>query len=1049
VLATFIHALVISRVPRQCETRVVRVTLLGPVSADAGDRQLRLGGRKQRAVFALLALSANRTVSLDRLVYEVWHDEPPARATLALQAYISRLRAVLAEASPDCHAQIVTRPPGWVLQIPAEDIDALRFETLLADARVLLAAGNAREASDLLREALGMWSGEPLAGLDEAGVAIEDVGRLQEQRLEASELHFEADLQTGEAAAIVSAARAFVTLHPYRERAWCALILALYRSGRQADALAATRELRQTLTEELGLDPSPEAQLLETRILQHDAALAWPVQPPREAPGPTTQAIWGVSQDPTAEAMVGRSAELNAVVAAVDSANDGSGRLLVLEGPAGMGKSTILRRLENSVRAVSGLVLRGGGVGAGAMPALWPWVTILRHLLSAAPDLRSGNGQDVGAGVLGLLDPSLGDGGQLARVDATLARTRLYRAVLDLLGTARETQALAVVLDDAQWIDAESLDLLALAVDELLPRGVLFAVALRPDESDEVRKAVAALGSTAPESIVRLPLTGLQEDSVSQIVSRISGLSPAPEVVEAVCARTGGNPFFVVELVRLLISERRLDATGVYTLLPEGVREVIRRRLDRLPGQTLATLSVVAVMARPVDVTVLADVTGMSEDRVLEGCEAAVLAGLLIDTLATGGFALCHDLVRQTLDESLSPARRARLHARIGQVLIGTGGDLTPEQVIEVAHHLTLGAQVAGAAAAVPYLLSAADDALIGLAPRQGEEYLQTAHRLAAQIPDASVRAQRQHEIRSRRVVTGGLVSSGSDSGGSWWERSTVPDPTPALPLDLDPLAPAAWWNETAEFFSSGNNASALAAAEQALRDDLPSSAAAVVYFVLGVACFELGLLDRAPAYFVRAEQLQREVPAGAARGMFSFAGTATVLHAAAATVSGEDEVAADLLLHAGQAMNLSPVQSAAIEYWTAWCAVQRGEPRTAATIAQRCHDRAVTLGSAFYELNSRILLGWASAVQGVRSGIEVMDTAYEEYRAIGILHQVTVHLILRAEAYAWHGNDDGARELVREAGEIARLTQEKMLAPRLTLLAKQLGADSAVLGTN
>ena len=225
----------------------MQVTLLGGVAAQVRGERLPLGGPKQRAVFALLALNANHTVPLDRLVNEIWLDEPPPRATLALQAYISRLRRVLADADAGQNARILTRPPGWILEIRARSIDAHLFTSYVADARALFATQRSGEAAQLLRAALDLWSGEPLADLDDSAFASEHVARLNEQRLEASELLYEAELAAGAAAAVIEPARAFVVAHPYRERAWSALIMALYRSGRQADALSAARELRQTL----------------------------------------------------------------------------------------------------------------------------------------------------------------------------------------------------------------------------------------------------------------------------------------------------------------------------------------------------------------------------------------------------------------------------------------------------------------------------------------------------------------------------------------------------------------------------------------------------------------------------------------------------------------------------------------------------------------------------------------------------------------------------------------------------------------------------------
>ena len=321
------------------------------------------------------------------------------------------------------------------------------------------------------------------------------------------------------------------------------------------------------------------------------AALAEPpVAPTTDGPDPTGTNL-----------VVGRGAELDALVAAVDEGRLGTGRLLVIEGAAGMGKSTLLGRLENSVKAIGGTVLRGSGVGAGTAPALWPWITIVRQLRAVEPDLTRELLEAPAADVLALLDPSARPDATVVHTDVALARTRLYRLLVDLLSAIRASRPLAVVIDDAHWLDRETVSLLDLVVDELVPQGVLIALALRPDEPTEGRDAVLSLASRVGGNARRLPLTGLTPDGVALIVRRLSAGDAAPEVSSALHERTGGNPFFIEELVALLISERRLDAEGVYTALPDGVRDVIRRRLDRLPEQTLTLLGVLALLGRGAD----------------------------------------------------------------------------------------------------------------------------------------------------------------------------------------------------------------------------------------------------------------------------------------------------------------------------------------------------------------------------------------------------------------------------------------------------------------
>src|SRR4051794_21661981 len=257
----------------------MRVRLLGPVSADTGGVRLRLGSRKQRAVFALLALQVNCPVALDRLVDELWHDEPPARATLSLQSYISRLRRTISDAHSkeelegQVAPRILTRPPGWVLMMAAEDVDAVRFVDLAREGGALIEDAAVAAGAARLREALALWTGEALADLDDMPFAVGEKARLQDLRVSTLESLLWAELDLGRPAEVAAKARHAVAENPYRERAWCALMLALYRLGRQSEALEVAQDLRAVLADGVGLDPSPEARLLQEQILTQDPVL--------------------------------------------------------------------------------------------------------------------------------------------------------------------------------------------------------------------------------------------------------------------------------------------------------------------------------------------------------------------------------------------------------------------------------------------------------------------------------------------------------------------------------------------------------------------------------------------------------------------------------------------------------------------------------------------------------------------------------------------------------------------------------------------------------
>ena len=243
--------------------------ILGPLEVEQDGTSLPLGSRQPRTVLAVLLLNANRVVSRDRLIDAVWGADPPERAANALQVYVSQLRKALGR------DVIVTQQPGYVVRIEPDALDLSRFEALLADA----AGADAESAATSLRAALALWRGPALADLDDIPVLDVERRRLEELRLGALEGRVEADLERGEHLRLVPELEALVAEHPLRERLRGQLMLALYRSGRQAEALAVYRRGQRLLAEELGLEPSEPLKRLERSILDQDPALAGP--PPR------------------------------------------------------------------------------------------------------------------------------------------------------------------------------------------------------------------------------------------------------------------------------------------------------------------------------------------------------------------------------------------------------------------------------------------------------------------------------------------------------------------------------------------------------------------------------------------------------------------------------------------------------------------------------------------------------------------------------------------------------------------------------------------------
>jgi DNA-binding SARP family transcriptional activator len=252
----------------------VEFRLLGPLEVLRDGRPVSLGGQKPRAVLAILLLNANRVVSADRLIDALWGESPPSGAANTLQAHVSSLRKALADKDAgSADGRIRTQRPGYVIDVRPEELDLVRFEHLVERGHAALAAGDAQSAARLLHEALGLWRGRALADFAYEPFAEHESARLEELRLVALEERIEADLGAGRHRELVPELERLAAEHPLRERLRGQLILALYRAGRQADALRVYQETRRVLIDELGIEPSPALQQLERAILVQDAGL--------------------------------------------------------------------------------------------------------------------------------------------------------------------------------------------------------------------------------------------------------------------------------------------------------------------------------------------------------------------------------------------------------------------------------------------------------------------------------------------------------------------------------------------------------------------------------------------------------------------------------------------------------------------------------------------------------------------------------------------------------------------------------------------------------
>ncbi|GLW98725.1 AfsR/SARP family transcriptional regulator [Microtetraspora sp. NBRC 16547] len=686
----------------------VAFRVLGPVEAYDGGRELDLGGLRQRAVLARLLVARGQVVPVDTLLFDLWDDARGAQS--GLQVYISRLRRVIEPDRPRGGPTrlLVTVASGYALRAAPEQVDALRFEATVRSAGERLEE-NPSSARARLESALGLWQGTPYSDFAEQPWAEAEVARLSELRLVARERYADSGLRMGLHAETVPDLEGLTAEHPLREEGWRLLALALYRCGRQGDALAALRRARAVLSDELGIDPGPALRKMEADILAQDPGLdlapsaqrrvqevtsSWPPRPVEAGTVPPLEP----------EPFVGRDGELATLAAAAPRAQAGRFTVALIGGDAGAGKTTLLRQL--AARLDGWVSAAGGCPDSSATPPGWAWVEVLRTLIA-----RRGAGE-----YAALLAPLLDDTAPDTADDEASGGFRLHRAVGGYLSAVAREAPLLITLEDLHWADEQTLALLRALPSLLAASRVLLVVTCREGElNDRQQDVLAALARLAP---VRVGLDGLDDASVAELVRATCVRDVDEEVVAAIVERTGGNPFFVKETVRLFEAEADLSQ------VPSGVRDVLRRRVARLPERAQQVLLQAAVIGRDVDVDVLVDVSG-AEDAVVDAVEAGLLAGLVTEP-GPGLLRFDHDLVRDTIYSDASRLRRSRLHAAVASVIERRA----PADVAALAHHYEAAGTVETAAKAERYA---------GLAAEQAERRF--AHREAASLWQRAIAA--------------------------------------------------------------------------------------------------------------------------------------------------------------------------------------------------------------------------------------------------------------------------------------------------------------------
>jgi DNA-binding SARP family transcriptional activator len=651
-------------------------------------------------LLALLIAARGGVVSVAQLVDEVWGSDSPPKVLSSVQSYVANLRRALEPDRPArAPAQILlTRPPGYALAVDADDIDAARFQRLAAEARRWLDS-DPRRARDHLAVADALWRGGAYADVAAAAPSLAaEAARLEELRLAAADDRYRAELALGGHATLIGELEQQVAAHPLREQTWGLLATALYRSQRQGDALAALRRARRTLADELGIDPSVELRRLESAILAQEPSLtlqpaavtigstpAVVATPADDTPADDTPADDTPADDTPADVqlrLVGRDDWLSRLTGCLVDAAAGRGRLVLITGEPGIGKTGLARALSITAEAMGVATGWGSCEEPGGAPPLWPWT----QALGAPVVVRDG-------------DASV-DGVAFRSADAVEAMVRVRGPSL-------------LVIDDLHWADEDSLFLLRRLAPRLAALPVALVVSSRDAETDWAPLVGDVLADLARADPVRVRLTGLDEAEVAAFIRLRQRAEVPSEVAGEVWRRSGGNPFFVGEIVQLLAEQQRLGdpAAAAELEVPDGVRDVVRRRVAQLPDDVEPLLAIAAAAGRAFDLDLVEAAGDLGAERCMIALEAALLSGLITsDDLHDYRFT--HALVREAIYDRLPLHRRQSLHARLADA-IGryAGGDDA-----EVARHCTL-AGVAFAGRAWRAALRAGTQAAAASAP--------------------------------------------------------------------------------------------------------------------------------------------------------------------------------------------------------------------------------------------------------------------------------------------------------------------------------------------
>jgi DNA-binding SARP family transcriptional activator/DNA-binding CsgD family transcriptional regulator len=641
----------------------LRVQVLGPVGAWRGEHQLDLGSGRQKAVFAALAMRANRVVSREELVSSVWGDNAPNGASGSLYTYVSRLRRVL---EPDRSRwaggqTLVSEGSGYSLLLDHDQLDVVEFDRLRESANELWNRRDLPAARAAMDAALALWNGEALAGIQGPFAALHRK-RLGELRLAALERRAEIMLAAGDVSGAVNELYRLAGAHPLRESLRGLLMTALHRGGRDAEALEVYEETKQILIDQLGIEPGANLRRVYGEIVD------------RPAPSATAPRTPSLARTARPEVFVNRSAELATLRGRLADVLHGAGAAVWIEGESGIGKSALLSAALGDGADRGGQLLWAAGDEVGRRFPLGLITSCLGVDARSADPRRAAVAEALRAG-----DATQSQPGWQPDDPLLVAVEQLMDLVDQLCGDG----PVVLVLDDLQWADDASLLVWHRLARMTRQLPLLLVGACRPvprrAELDQLRSVVAAWAGDL------ISLEPLDETGTAELVGRLLGVEPGAMLL-GLTDSAAGNPAFIREIVHALVRDEAitiaggiadvgdLDAEGLTTAQP-ALASVVTRRTGHLANLTKDALRWAALLGVEFDLGDLATVMNRPASELIRAVDEATSAGVLRE--AGQRFAFRHPLVRRALYEGMPEAVRIALHRQAAETLDEAGAPVS------------------------------------------------------------------------------------------------------------------------------------------------------------------------------------------------------------------------------------------------------------------------------------------------------------------------------------------------------------------------------------